>query len=59
MNKQRLFVSITMRGVNICENVPNGKKPYTAVLADELSPKQALKLGLQLLKAAFQMGQRP
>lgn len=52
MNKQKLGVSLTSAGINIYEHVKNGKRPYEAVLADNLSPKQAIALALQLIKAA-------
>lgn len=55
IGKQKLAVrTIDQRGqrsVAVTEHVRNGKKPYRAAVIENLSPRQAVALGLALIKA--------
>jgi hypothetical protein len=56
IGKQKLSVEVvSCRGkqnIYITEHVNNGPKPYRAPLTEPLMKKQALALGLLLIKAA-------
>jgi ribonuclease PH len=56
IGRQKLAVRVTSQGgkqtIDVTEHVRNGKNPYRAAVIDGLSKKQALTLGLLLLKVA-------
>lgn len=53
IGKQDLsVVQYTNVSIHITEHVKNGKRPYRASIVDGLTKKQALALGLLLIKAA-------
>lgn len=53
IGKQGLSVVVRSDGTaSITEHVKNGRKPYRAAVVSFLTKKQALALGLLLIKAA-------
>lgn len=55
IGKQKLAVVVSgQQTIDITEHVRNGKRPYRAALVENLTKKQALALGLLLIKAAQQ-----
>ena len=56
IGKQKLSVRVVSSSgeqrIYVTEYVKNGKKPFTASLTEPLTKKQALELGLLLIKAA-------